>query len=141
MWCCVGKPGFHSKIGIASASPHRGEIAPSIPTAFSLEVKSKYSAIHLCCSFSKEFMFYMGGIVSKGPIVVPDSNESIHTRGLLFLLTDSSSSKSKSTRLQTCTGTHTRSFVRSEVNRQAHAHDNTFFTSYKNYMSCTLEGL
>lgn len=68
------KPSFHSDIGTTSALPHRCEIAPSIPTAFSFEVKSKYSAIHLCCSFNKEFMFYMGGIVSKGPIVVPDSN-------------------------------------------------------------------
>lgn len=91
MRCCVRKPCFCSKIGIAYASPQRCEIAPSIPAAFSLEVKSKYSAIHLCCSFSKEFMFYMGGLVSKVPMVVPDSNESIPTSGSLFMVTDSSS--------------------------------------------------
>lgn len=110
MWRYVRKPSFLSEIGIASASPHRCEIAPSIPTAFSLEVEPKYSAIHLCCSFSKEFMFYMGGIVSKGPKVVPDSNESIHTSGLLFMLTDSSSSRGKHAKLQTRACTYTTSF-------------------------------
>lgn len=80
------------KIDNTSALPHHCKIATSILTAFPFEVKSKYSAIHLCCSFNKEFVFYMGGIVSKGPIVVPDSNESIHTSRLLFMLTDSSSS-------------------------------------------------
>lgn len=37
-------------------------------------------------------MFYMGGPVSKVPMVVPDSNESISTSGSLFMVTDRSSS-------------------------------------------------
>lgn len=93
MWCCVRKSSLNSKIAIASASPHYREIAPSIPIAFSLEVKSKYSAIHLCCSFSKNFVFYMGGIVSKGPKAVPDRNESIHTSEILLMLPNSCNSR------------------------------------------------
>lgn len=89
MCCCVRKSSLHWKAATAFASARRCEIAPSIPAAASLEVKSKYSAIHLCCSFSKDFMFYMGGIVSKGPAVVPHGNESIHTSGSAFMLTDS----------------------------------------------------
>lgn len=121
MWCCMRKSSLHSKIGIASASPHCCEIAPSIPIAFSLEVKSKYSAIHLCCSFSKNFMFYMGGIVSKGPIVVPDRNESIHTSEMLLMLTNSSNSRSrrKLAKLQShmYLHNHLRDKDRSEINK------------------------
>lgn len=53
-------------------------------------------------------MFYMGGTVSKGRIVVPDGNESIHTSGLLFILTDGSSrNRGKHARLEVCTCTYT----------------------------------
>lgn len=43
------KANFHSKIGIASESPHPCKITPSIPTAVPLEANPKYSAIYLCC--------------------------------------------------------------------------------------------
>lgn len=109
------------------------------PRCLSLEVKSKYSAIHLCCSFSEEFMFYMGGIVSKGPTVVSDSNESIHTSGLLLVLTECSSSSRRGKTRDGCARAH--SFVRQRGIWHAHAHRKTLFTSYKSYMSCTLEGL
>ena len=150
MWCCVRR-----KARLSLRNWHCSCLATSLwncsinPHCLSLEVKSKYSAIHLCCSFGKEFMFYMGGAVSKGPRVVPDSNESIHTSGLLFMLTDSSSSSSSSSSKHakakdTDVHIHTplQDKERSEINRHAHTHiKHIFFTLYKSYMSCTLEGL
>ena len=101
--------------------------APSIPAAFSPEVKPKYSAIHLCCSFSKDFMFYMGGKVSPGPILVPDGNESIHTSGFLFTLTGSSSrGKQAKPQLQALG-------VKTKRNKQ--------ILAGCTFLSCTLKGL
>lgn len=62
--------GFIPKLVAINALSQQCEIAPPILAAFSLKVTSNNSAIHFCCSFNKDLLFYMGGAVSQGPVLV-----------------------------------------------------------------------
>lgn len=89
-------------------------------------------------------MFYMGGAVSKGPIVVPDSNESNHTRELVFMLAKSSAAEGKPGQiemLEQLQDTCLCEAKKDEGGKNLHTHNNTHFTSYKSYTSCALEGV
>lgn len=93
----------------------------------------------ICVAHSaKNFVFYTGGTVPTGPAVVPRSNESIHTSGSSFSRASSTSDGERAcTHSKTNQGGINRlKSTRARVRTHATKH---FSTSYKSYMSCTLQ--
>lgn len=141
----------YSKMCGSNASSQQCEIAPSILAAFSLKVTSKYSAIHLCCLFSKYFLFFMGSAVSNGPALVWDSKESIYTC-CKWRVVHVNWQQHGETQMLSCahTLTHTQThkhkhtdtrFVWKQKRDQntLTSHSRTVFTLHKSSMSGTLE--
>lgn len=95
----------------------------------------------ICAALSaKTLCFTWAGYSQRGQQLFQTAMNQF-TRALSFMLTDGSGAKPAKTSEPWVCLDNLLWDKRADINRCADAHCNTFFTSYKSYVLCTLEGL